>query len=179
MGSAAFNRGLEHIVDRSVRFDAHLSATLQEVVPAKRALHNVYAFEPENPIDPQKLEDALGDEPAIVAVRQPSASVRSHRLGRREGVAIEPTRCRSRQLVLMHSAMFSQSERPSGAFPDRGSTRGRSVQSVVNETPQLTQPYVDEWRLGHDRRVDICHVTGRQFVEELLIFVQLLRVLPC
>jgi Zn-dependent protease with chaperone function len=58
-GPAAFARGLEHVVARSVRFDAHIAATLDEVVPAKRPLHNVYAFEPQKAVDGKELEEAV------------------------------------------------------------------------------------------------------------------------
>jgi Zn-dependent protease with chaperone function len=45
-GSAAFASGLRHVVARSVEFDAHADATLNEVVAQKRALANLYSYEP-------------------------------------------------------------------------------------------------------------------------------------
>jgi Zn-dependent protease with chaperone function len=58
-GPDAFTRGLTHVVDRSVRFDAHLSATLGQVVPSKVALTNLYAFVPQAPVDPEKVDKAI------------------------------------------------------------------------------------------------------------------------
>jgi Zn-dependent protease with chaperone function len=58
-GPAAFASGLAHVVERSIRFDAHISATLEEVVPAKQPLHNVYAFEPSEALDRAKIEAAV------------------------------------------------------------------------------------------------------------------------
>jgi len=58
-GSEAFARGLTHVVARSVRFDAHIAATLGEVVPANQPLANVYAFVPKEAADPKKVEDAV------------------------------------------------------------------------------------------------------------------------
>ena len=58
-GSEAFGRGLAHVVDRSVRFSAHMSATLDELIPAKRPVQNLYAFRPEKPIDGAKIEEAV------------------------------------------------------------------------------------------------------------------------
>jgi Zn-dependent protease with chaperone function len=45
-GSDAFVRGYTHVVERSVRFDRHVSATLQEVVEAERPLPNLYRYQP-------------------------------------------------------------------------------------------------------------------------------------
>ena len=53
-GSEAFAHGLRHVVERSVRFDAHLRATLDEIVPKKEPLTNVYAFVPKEPVAPDK-----------------------------------------------------------------------------------------------------------------------------
>jgi len=58
-GSEAFARGLTHVVARSVRFDAHIAATLGEVVPAKQPLANVYAFVPKEAVDSKKVEEAV------------------------------------------------------------------------------------------------------------------------
>jgi len=58
-GSDAFARGLAHVVDRSVRFQAHLSATLGEVVPRKEPLTNVYAFVPKEPVAAEKIDEAV------------------------------------------------------------------------------------------------------------------------
>ena len=58
-GSDAFVGGLRHMIDRSVRFDAHLSATLGEVVPKKAPLTNVYAFVPSSLVPREKIDDAV------------------------------------------------------------------------------------------------------------------------
>lgn len=58
-GSEAFVRGLEHVVARSLRFDAHVAATLDEVVPAKLPLANMYAFVPKQAIDAKAFDAAL------------------------------------------------------------------------------------------------------------------------
>jgi Zn-dependent protease with chaperone function len=72
-GSEAFARGLSHVVSRSVRFDAHLAATLQEVVPAKQAVANFYAFVPKKDVEPKKLEDAVEQ-----AMSRPASPYDSH-----------------------------------------------------------------------------------------------------
>jgi Zn-dependent protease with chaperone function len=45
-GAEAFERGLRHVVERSVRFDAHATATLREVVDQKVPLANLYTYTP-------------------------------------------------------------------------------------------------------------------------------------
>jgi Zn-dependent protease with chaperone function len=72
-GSEAFSRGLTHVVSRSVRFDAHLAATLQEVVPAKQAVANFYAFVPKKDVEPKKIEDAVEH-----AMSRPASPYDSH-----------------------------------------------------------------------------------------------------
>ena len=46
-GSQAFEQGLRHVIERSVRFDAHLGATLHEMVQKKQLLENLYSYSPE------------------------------------------------------------------------------------------------------------------------------------
>ncbi len=45
-GADAFERGLRHVIERSVRFDAHVGATLKEVVNRKLPLANLYTYQP-------------------------------------------------------------------------------------------------------------------------------------
>jgi Zn-dependent protease with chaperone function len=45
-GSEPFERGLRHVIEKSVRFDAHCAATLKEVIENQRALANLYSYEP-------------------------------------------------------------------------------------------------------------------------------------
>ena len=45
-GADAFEAGLRHVIERSVRFDAHVGATLNEVVKGKLPLTNLYTYEP-------------------------------------------------------------------------------------------------------------------------------------
>jgi Zn-dependent protease with chaperone function len=72
-GSDAFVRGLTHVVARSVRFDAHVAATLDEVVPARQPLANVYAFVPKEVVDPKEVEQAVEK-----AMTRPSSPYDSH-----------------------------------------------------------------------------------------------------
>jgi Zn-dependent protease with chaperone function len=72
-GSEAFASGLRHVIDRSVRFDAHLSATLDEIIPKKQALANVYAFVPGAPVAAEKIDEAIAR-----AMNRPATSSDSH-----------------------------------------------------------------------------------------------------
>ena len=72
-GSEAFARGLTHVVQRSVRFDAHNQATLGEVVPAKTPVANLYAFVPKASVDPKTVEEAAGE-----AMARPASPYDSH-----------------------------------------------------------------------------------------------------
>jgi Zn-dependent protease with chaperone function len=59
-GSAAFEEGLRHVITRTVRFDAHVNATLEEVIKSRAPLPNLYAFAPERPAPEDKLDNAVG-----------------------------------------------------------------------------------------------------------------------
>ncbi len=60
-GSPAFEEGLRHVIERSVRFDAHLNVTLSEVVNNKMALPNLYAFAPATPAPEGNVEKAIAE----------------------------------------------------------------------------------------------------------------------
>ncbi|HEX8408211.1 MAG TPA: M48 family metalloprotease, partial [Thermoanaerobaculia bacterium] len=45
-GAAAFEEGLTHVVERGVRFDAHVDMTLKEVVDRQLPLANLYTYTP-------------------------------------------------------------------------------------------------------------------------------------
>ncbi|MBI1851760.1 MAG: M48 family metalloprotease [Planctomycetes bacterium] len=58
-GSAAFESGLCHVIDSSVRFDSHANATLKEVIEAKQPLGNLYSYKPTSPPSEKVLEQAV------------------------------------------------------------------------------------------------------------------------
>jgi len=68
-GARAFEAGLRHVIECSVRFDAHVQAALQEVVKEKRPLANLYTYVPEHPAQPAWIADevkaALEREPSV------------------------------------------------------------------------------------------------------------------
>jgi Zn-dependent protease with chaperone function len=72
-GSDAFARGLRHMIDRSVRFDAHLAATLGEVVQKKEPLANVYSFVPTTPVSAEEIDEAV-----TTAMNRPASPSDSH-----------------------------------------------------------------------------------------------------
>ena len=48
-GAEAFEQGLRSVIERTVRFDAHVGATLKEVVNRQLPLANLYTYEPSTP----------------------------------------------------------------------------------------------------------------------------------
>jgi Zn-dependent protease with chaperone function/tetratricopeptide (TPR) repeat protein len=68
-GARAFEAGLRHVIECSVRFDAHVQAALQEVVKEKRPLANLYAYVPQQPPQPEwiagEVKAALEREPSV------------------------------------------------------------------------------------------------------------------
>ena len=67
-GAAAFERGLRHVIERSIYFDAHANSALGRAVQTKLALVNLYQFDPAT-LDGQAdltyaIEQALHREPS-------------------------------------------------------------------------------------------------------------------
>jgi Zn-dependent protease with chaperone function len=54
-GGEPFVEGLTHVIGASVRFDAHVNATVSEVVRARRPLANLYSYRPDARPDPGPL----------------------------------------------------------------------------------------------------------------------------
>ncbi len=76
-GADAFERGLRHVVERSVRFDAHVGATLKEVVDRQVPLANLYTYAPAEQAGDvgQAVEEAL-NTPASPYDSHPSPAER-------------------------------------------------------------------------------------------------------
>jgi Zn-dependent protease with chaperone function len=68
-GSAAFEEGLRHVIEREVRFSAHVNDTVQDVVDKKRALTNLYTYRLEGRANDAaivaQVEQALAHEPSV------------------------------------------------------------------------------------------------------------------
>jgi len=67
-GGRNFARGLQHVIERGIRFDAHAERALREVIEGSRGLVNLYQYAPANPVDDKEvgsaLEQALAAEPS-------------------------------------------------------------------------------------------------------------------
>jgi len=72
-GSKAFEEGLRHVIERSVRFDAHAVTTLQEVVQGQQALANLYAHRPASAPEATEVDKAVKE-----ALRRPASAYDSH-----------------------------------------------------------------------------------------------------
>lgn len=66
-GASVFEEGLRHVIDRTVRFNAHVNATIKEVIEAGRPLANIYGYKPSS-------SDAAGLDAAVESAinREPS-----------------------------------------------------------------------------------------------------------
>jgi Zn-dependent protease with chaperone function len=68
-GSEAFARGLSHVVTRTIRFAAHVQATVEEALAADSQVTNVYSFVPVRELDSGKINAAV----AMTMSRRPAA----------------------------------------------------------------------------------------------------------
>jgi Zn-dependent protease with chaperone function len=60
-GAQAFEDGLRHVIDRSVRFDAHAQAAINEVIESQRPLANLYRYETAAGANPEALDSVVRD----------------------------------------------------------------------------------------------------------------------
>ncbi|HEV8268577.1 MAG TPA: M48 family metallopeptidase, partial [Thermoanaerobaculia bacterium] len=62
-GAAAFEEGLRHVIARAVAFDAHVGATLREVVEGEepRPLANLYRYEPKEPPKENEVQEKVDE----------------------------------------------------------------------------------------------------------------------
>ena len=58
-GGQAFEDGLRHVIERSVRFGAHANATVQETLLRKQPLQNLYQYAPTKPPAAAELEERI------------------------------------------------------------------------------------------------------------------------
>jgi len=72
-GSEVFARGLTHLVERRVRFDAHVGKMLEEATSAKRPIADVYARVLNDAADSKKMTEALEH-----AMSRPASRYDSH-----------------------------------------------------------------------------------------------------
>ena len=72
-GAAAFEEGLRHVVARAVAFDAHVSATLDEVIEGKRPLANLYDYEPGQKPSEQEVGEKIRE-----SLERPASAYDSH-----------------------------------------------------------------------------------------------------
>jgi Peptidase family M48 len=70
-GSKAFEDGLRHVIEQSVRFDARAGATLQEM--AAHPVPNLYQHEPATPVAPVEIDKAIRN-----ALNHPASPYDSH-----------------------------------------------------------------------------------------------------
>lgn len=67
-GSENFVAGLKHVIERQVRFDAHVNSTLKEVFEQRKALLNLYQYQPgasENEADIEKqIAEGMNRKPS-------------------------------------------------------------------------------------------------------------------
>jgi Zn-dependent protease with chaperone function len=77
-GSKAFEEGLRHVIEQSVRFDARAGATLQEM--AAQPVSNLYQHQPSTPVSEAEVEKAVREvlnRPASPYDSHPSPTERS------------------------------------------------------------------------------------------------------
>lgn len=72
-GSAAFAAGYRHVITQSVRFDAHVNLTIDDVVKRNAALGNLYRFVPATPAPADQIEAAVTE-----ALDRPAGPYDSH-----------------------------------------------------------------------------------------------------
>lgn len=68
-GAEAFKEGLRHVIERSIRFDAHANSVLKEVIEGEKALANLYSYVPASAVKDEgqvadMVEESIQKEPS-------------------------------------------------------------------------------------------------------------------
>jgi Zn-dependent protease with chaperone function len=92
-GSDAFVEGLRHVIERSVRFDHHVGATLKEVIDERRGLANLYGYRPSAPPDASAVQRDIDEALSHAASPYDSHPVPAERFerARAQAVTVAPT----------------------------------------------------------------------------------------
>jgi hypothetical protein len=72
-GAESFERGLNHVIAASVRFDAYVNATLKEVTDKKLPLANLYHHPLQKPVDGASVQEQIDQ-----ALNRPASPFDSH-----------------------------------------------------------------------------------------------------
>lgn len=87
-GSEAFADGLRHVIERSVRFDHHVGATLKEVIDEKRPLANLYVYAPAAPPDADVVRREIDEVMSHPASPYDSHPAPDERIARARALAV-------------------------------------------------------------------------------------------
>lgn len=98
-GSVAFERGLLHVIERAVRFNAHASATISEVVERKHALANLYTYSPEKPPSDEDMDREVKSALEREASPYDSHPAPRDRIAAVRALGVEPPEESSEELV--------------------------------------------------------------------------------
>jgi Zn-dependent protease with chaperone function len=60
-GANAFEAGLRHVVERSVRFNAHVGVSFREIIENSKPLSNLYTYTPSQPMDEDEIQRAIAE----------------------------------------------------------------------------------------------------------------------
>lgn len=87
-GSEAFVEGLRHVIERSVRFDHHVGATLKEVIDERRGLANLYGYSPATPPDASAVQREIDEALSHAGSPYDSHPVPAERFARARAQAV-------------------------------------------------------------------------------------------
>jgi len=90
-GAAEFERGLRHLIARSVEFEGRANAVLQEVVSEKAPLANLYSYRPAHLPAPAEVEQAVAAAMEAKPSRYDSHPAPAQRLAWVHAITARPT----------------------------------------------------------------------------------------
>ncbi|MBI2393670.1 MAG: M48 family metalloprotease [Deltaproteobacteria bacterium] len=88
-GSKAFRRGLRHVIERSVAFDAHVERSVSDATDLRRGWANLYQYRPSKPVEDEDVKDKVAEQLEAAASPYDSHPAPADRLATAKALASE------------------------------------------------------------------------------------------
>lgn len=88
-GSKAFRRGLRHVIERSIAFDAHIERSVSDATDLRRGWANLYQYRPSKPVAEDEVQEKIAEQLEAAASPYDSHPAPADRLAAAKAMAAD------------------------------------------------------------------------------------------